>query len=85
MIIRNLLPQFVLSFFLALGLFFATESAEAAPYTGAFRGLNSSASFAANGYRTGMMNPGSIMGGRSYSSKSYSSRRSFGFFRRGRR
>ena len=83
MSIRKLLPKFVLAFFFALGLFLTTESAQAAPYTGAFRGFNNSAAFVANGYRTGMTNPGSVIGGRrSYSSKSYSPRR--GFFGRRR-
>lgn len=81
---RNLLPKFLLAMFLALGLFLATESAQAAPYTGAFRGFNNSAAFVADGYRTGMTNPGSVIGGRNYSTKSYNTRRS-GFFGRWRR
>lgn len=67
MSIRSLLPKFVMVAVLAFAFALASQSAEAARYsntsnryTGAFRGMNNSAAFVANGYRTGMQNPGSV-------------------------
>lgn len=68
MSIRSLLPKFLMVVVLAFAFALASQSAEAARYrgntsnryTGAFRGMNNSAAFVANGYRTGMQNPGSL-------------------------
>jgi len=89
MSIRHVLPKFVFAATLALGLFALAGSAQAAPphdrYTGAFRGLNSSAAFAEYGYRTGMRSSSSLSyrGNRSYSGRRWfgNSGRRFGFRR----
>ena len=81
--VRHVLPRVVFAAVLAFGLFAWTEASQAAPndrYTGAFRGLNSSAAFAEYGYRTGMRPSSSLSYRNSHSySHSYSGRRFFGF------